>query len=531
MTTPVVPRPAVVAVSIAFAATCMLPYGVAAARTPPHTQFKGVLLNHLDQTYYLAAQRSVARRLPTRNRFTSEPGAPGPIAPLYPLLGRVQRATGLPALVVYHLPRMLAVLALPSALAFFFGLCFPLRRDAAVWGVLLTLFASGGYTLGRGLPLMSRSSDSWVPEANALISSTVFPHFAVSYVGVVLAFSSLAMCIRGRSVIPTLGVGAVAGALLGLGHSFLLLPYLAVLVMVVVGSLPATRVRVRDIGRFLPALALLVPLAPVLYSLHAEQARFEQLQGQGFPTTPSDVWWTWVLGFGVLSPLAVAGAVYWSKPSQRDAMVRLLAWWAILQTVLLFTPVPVFQRRFSEGLVVPIAAFAAFAVSQLAASARPVLAGMLRLSLGALLIAGPVLILQRLGSDGLYVSDDVIALAQTVESDDLVLSNDALSDILPAFSDVSVFTGRTVETLHYRQKRLSATHYAQDPTSRSSREWLLREGISVIVVDRRDLSFAPRALADRHSCVRSTFDRAYLGMYRVDRACLMGSQTGPARGG
>lgn len=186
-----VPRWFVIAVTAVFSLLCAAPYGLAAWRTPPGTQFSGLLYNNFDQNYYRAAQRSEANDLPRRNRFTAEDGAPRPTSAMYPLLGRLQRLTGLPSAVVYHLPRVLAAAILPALLLYLFGLCFPGRREPAMWAVLLALFTAGVLTFAPGLSFAIRSGER-IPESNVLYSLSVFPHFAISYVGITLAFTALA---------------------------------------------------------------------------------------------------------------------------------------------------------------------------------------------------------------------------------------------------------------------------------------------------------------------------------------------------
>ena len=98
-----------------------------------------------------------------------------------------------------------------------------------MWGTILGLFAAGPIALAPWSSLADRSGDR-ITEATALFSFGVFPHFAVSYVGLVLAFTALAMALRGRRPSRVAGVSALAGIVLGLGHGFLLLAFAGVLV-------------------------------------------------------------------------------------------------------------------------------------------------------------------------------------------------------------------------------------------------------------------------------------------------------------
>ncbi|MGI8685587.1 MAG: hypothetical protein ACR2MO_10960 [Acidimicrobiales bacterium] len=509
--------------TVAFCALCSVPYGVAALRAPSGARFTGLLLNHFDQDYYRAAQRSTAEALPHANRFTSEAGAPGPGPPLYPLLGRVQRLTGLPPAVVYHLPRVLATVALPILLVHLYSLCFPGRREPAMWAVLFALFAAGVLTFAPGLAIAHRSGEA-IPESNIVYSLSVFPHFAISYLGITLAFTSLAMALRGHSLARVAAAATGSGVLLGIGHSFLLLPFLAVLagfVLVVAARPVLFGVPSTGLGRLAATAAVLVPAAPFVYGLHRAQARLERLQGFAFPTSHPDRWWTWAMGFGIVSVLAVMGAVSLLRSRWKDQLTWMLLGWAVAQSACIYLSFTPFQRRFSEGLIVPVAGLAGAGAALIRGSD---LAGRaIRGGIVAVLVVGALSIADGLGASGEYVSSDLAALAATVRSSDVVLAGHRVSAVLPAISDGTSHAGRPVETLHYLAKRDGATRYALRPTAAAARRWLASQGITLVVVNRKDRSFLPQGLDDpAQACLTPAFERGDLVAYRVQAGCLTG---------
>lgn len=515
-----VSRPLLLGLTVAFLLACSVPYVSATWQAPSDERFSGILLNHFDQSYYRAAQRSTARDLPQFNRFTAEPGAPGPGPPLYPVLGHVQRVIGLPAAVVYHLPRVLAVLAVPALLAYLFGLCFPGRREPATWGVVFALFAAGAATLAPGSAVAERSGDG-IPESNVLYSFSVFPHFAVSYVGVTLAFTSLAMALRGRPANRVLAAATAAGILLGLGHSFLLLPYLAVLAgFLLVAALPMVRsVRSSILPALAAAGAVVVPAAFFVSRLRDDQARLERLRGLPFPTAAPDAWWTWALGFGVVSVLAAAGAVHLIRSRRSDPLAWMLVAWAGAHALLIYLPVTVFQRRFSEAMIVPLAGLAGAGLGLVGGSDRA--ARGIRGALVAILAMGALSIADTLGASGEYVPAAVDDLASLVERDEIVLAGHDVSAVLPAISDATVYVARPVETLHYRAKREAVRRYAGDPTSVASLRWLRGAGITVVVVRAGDPTFQPEGLDDpARTCLVRVRNSPDLPVYRVQVGCL-----------
>lgn len=513
----------VLGVTILFTVLCTAPYVLAAWRTPSGYRFNGVLLNHFDQNYYQAAQRSAARSLPQANRFTSEAEAPGPISPLYPLAGRAQRLTGLPASIVYHFPRVLAAGVLPVLLAYLYNLCFRHHQERTRWALLFALFTTGVMTFVPGLPLATRSGER-IHESNVLYSMTVFPHFAISYVGITLAFTSVSMALRGRRLRLVSAVAAAAGVLLTLGHPFLLLPFLAV----VSGFLVAQGLRALAGGGHAPAAALAAaalagcaPASAVLYNLRAEQARLERLQGFAFPTHMSDKWWTWAIGYGIVSVFVIPGALHLLRASRRDPLTWLLFSWIGAQVLFMYLPYTVFQRRFSEGLILPLAAVAGAGAAVVLVRCRSSGTSWFRGGIVALLVLGAVLAVNSLGSSGQYVSDEVMELTSMVRSHDVVLAGDTLSALLPAISDGTAYAARPFETIQYGRKREEADRYAQNPSDDNSRQWLRREGITMVIVSDKDKSFAPQGLDDSAAaCLRVIFKGRDLKAYRSQPGCI-----------
>lgn len=511
----------VLGVTIVFALLTAAPYALAVWRAPDGYRFNGVLLNHFDQNYYQAAQRSTAHDLPQRNRFTTEPGAPGPISPLYPLSGSIQRLTGIPATAVYHFPRVMATLILPLLLAYLFSLCLQSREEAR-WALLFALFATGLMALFPGLPLASRSGER-IPESNVVYSMTVFPHFAISYVGITLAFTSVAMALHRRRPWPVAAVAAASGCLLTLGHPFLLLPFLVVVAGFVVAFGLRTLVGERDfrvVALVAAAVGAVAPASAVLYNLRREQERLEQLQGFEFPTAVSDRWWTWAIGYGIVAVLAVPGVVHLVGARRRDPLLWLILGWFGAQAAFMYLPYTVFQRRFSEGLILPIAAAAGAGAALVCGQSSRT--RVFRLCILSILGIGAWWTTNFMGSLGQYVSDETAELLGTVERGDIVLAGNTLSALLPAISDGTAYAARHHETIQYERKREHARRWAQNPADEGSRLWLHREGITMVIVARDDESFAPASLDDPSgTCLRTVFTGRQLKAYRPQPQCLV----------
>ncbi len=478
-------------VTVAFALLCAVPYAIGAGRAPGEARFTGLVYNDYDQEYYLAAQRSAAEGL-RANRFSSEPDAPGPVAELYPLLGRIGAWTGIGPVTLYHAARVAAVVLLPVLVYVLMGLCFSGNRVRALEATVLALFTTGLGTLAPALFSWRTGGDLVVVEATVLRSATLFPHFAVAYLGITACLIAIVSAVQGARPGRCAAWGAAGGLLLGLSHTFLLLPIgLTVAVPAALVGLRWIRGRapVGEVAGILAAgVSILIPAIPFVVGLRHEMARFEALQGKPFQETPSDRWFTWLAVYAIVLPFALAGAWLWRKsrngPGGRDVDhgtgLFVLGAALVVDFVLVFTPFTPFQRRFSEGAIIPLAALAAYGLASKPQARRPLLVTVLVM---AALGAG------RLGTEARYLPESDWQAFAKIGRGDVVLAGDRLGPAIPAFSSGTVYVARSVETMHYGPKRDLRDAFAADPVSPALAD-LRTAGVNLIVSDLDDPSFA-----------------------------------------
>jgi hypothetical protein len=521
-------RAALAAITLVFALVGAVPYLIGTVRTPPGSRFTGLVYNDYDQEYYLAAQRSAAENLPA-NRFSTERRAPGPVAELYPLIGRIGGWIGLPPLVLYHGIRILASLALPGLVYVLMRLCFPGKVVRALEATVLALFATGPGALAPGEFSWRLGGDLAVVEATTLRSATLFPHFAVAYVGLTACLIAIIVAAQGAGPKRSAVWGATGGLLLAVSHAFLLLPIgLTLAISVACMELRCRRARAPRAhlaGMFAAGVAMFVPAAPSLLALRAEMRRFEALQGTPFPSTPSDRPLTWVTVYAVILPFALFGIAARRKARDRSVSgdsgpiaFQILIVATIVDLILMFSPVTPFQRRFSEGLVIPLAALAACGLA-LARRARLPLFGIV----AALAAIGAV----RLGADARYLPDADWHMFDRISQGDAVLAGDRLAPAIPAFSSGAVYVGRSVETMHFSTKRKLREAFLADPASSALFGRLRAEGINLIVSDLSDPTFAIPSGRLPASCFQPVAAFGPLTAYRPLASCPAEPAPGP----
>lgn len=511
MPPPTRPRAALAVITVVFCLLCAVPYLVAAARTPAGTRFAGLLYTDYDQQYYLASQRSAAEDL-RPNRFSSEPNAPGPVAPLYPLIGRVGGWTGITPIGLYHAARIVAAAALPTFIYVLMALFFPQNRRRALEATALALFTTGLGNLAPDLFSWPTGGDLVVVETTAFRSATLLPHFAVAYLGITACLVAVLASTRGTR--PWLGVawGAAGGLLLAVSHTFLLLA----VGLTVAGAAAWTGLRwLREHGPLAPltvvvaaGVSMLAPAIPALVALRHEMARFEEIQGKPFPSTPSDRWVTWLAVYALLLPFALLGVWAWTRARRPGLGILLTA--LVVQFILILTPVTPFQRRFSEGAIIPLAALAACGLARLPRARLPLLGTVLAL---AVLGAG------RLGNEALYLPESDWQAFDRIGRNDVVLAGDRLDAAIPAFSDGTVYVARVVETMHYRDKHAVRAAFAADPASPSAFETLRAAGVNLVITDRDDPTFAIPPERFPPACFSHVATVGPLTMYRPATTC------------
>lgn len=503
------PRRRLLLVVVAMLLVSTVPYGVAHERTPAGTTYTGLLLKPFDQYYYLAAERSAAENLERANRFTAEEDAAGPIAPLYRALGELAGHFELPLVAAYHLPRILAGLALPLLLWVLYAWCLPRRRDLAWIALVFALLA---------VPFRGGEN---IPEATIFFSVVAIPHFAVAIAGLAAAMIAILAAWTRRRARAVLGAGLGGGLLVGTSHTFLLLP-IALVLFALAATVAGRALRRRENTTRLRMLlvaggAILLPAAPFLLQLRQEMARFERQQGSPFPFTPgfpAD----WLTVYGAVMPLFLLGllAVWRNRRTwiTADHALPVILLWIVVQGTLVVSAVTPFQRRFIEGMIVPVAVVSALGADLLLQRLRSIRRQTLVIGT-ALILLGAVTAMVQSATSATYLEGHYRQAFDHITEDEVVLAGDTLAEQIPAFSDGTVYVGRYVETLHYHQKLAFRSAVTEAADARQLAARLQREGITLLIADETDGTFPLKIDGLDESCFPRLFSAGPVTAVRV----------------
>jgi hypothetical protein len=434
------------AVSALIVTLASIPYLIAWASVPPGNHYTGLLINPVDGHSYLAkmgqgAAGSWMLRLP----FTAQPHKPAFLFTYHLALGHLAPPSSPVALVwIYHLARVFFGLLL---LLTVYGVSSYLTSDSGLRRLMLLLvgLASGlGWILGQG-------PDLTVPESVTFASLLVNAHFGLTSLLMLLSVFGLTLA-AGRRWWPVIVVGSV---LLTMVQPFasVVVGFVG-LIWLLMQSRQAQTLQRPLLARLAAFSLAALPLVGYMLWLMRTNPSYRQWMDQN--VTPSPPMWQWLVGYGILLPLAAAGA--WHAVKRGSAADRLLLSWIGGQVVLMLVPIGL-QRRLSTGLHVPLCFLAAVGIWESVLPSirkgmrRWVVAGLLLLLFPSnllLMLAGVGAV--AAGSPYLVLTDSqwqaLAWLRENASSDAVVLTDTEFGTLVPGWGGgARVIYGHPFETL------------------------------------------------------------------------------------
>jgi hypothetical protein len=350
----------VLGTAVGLALLLMVPYALGHWLARPGTVYTGLVMNAEDsQSYFAKMVQGFDGHWQYRIPFTSEDHEPALIGTFYLLLGHVARWSGISLTAVWHLARFLAGVFLCLTTFGFIG-SFLARRHERWTAYLLAILGSGfGWLLfvfGQTNWLGAFPVDFKMPEAHLFFSALTFSHVAL---GTALLQISLWLLLamtepNGRPWLLALAAGL---AMLGLGAVY---PFLLYLVLAVAGlywlfiSLMARRPQWLTAAYYGLAFAIPAPLyVYYAYTLRVNEV-FRAWDGQAATLSPP--WPHYLVAFG---PLLLFAGLIWFKRNEPGVRSRhaLLWLWILAAALLVYTPLNP-QRRFVQGVQVPLSILA-----------------------------------------------------------------------------------------------------------------------------------------------------------------------------
>lgn len=470
-----------------------LPYLVGWMAAPPDAHFTGLVYNPLDGHTYIAKMRLGAQgSWLFRLTYTPEPQTGAPIYLFYLFLGHLARWTHLSTLAIYHITRT------AGGLAFLLGLYRLAAHltDKVKERRLLFLLATLGAGLGwLAAPLGRQTPDLWVAEAFPFLALLTNAHFPAALALMVWSAS------WGIQVEKSLrfGAGLLLGAVaLGAIQPFGLVPLSgALLGTVILRFLRQRGIPWRLLGWI--ASAALAALPYPLYTWQAIQSDPLLAAWNAQNVTPSPSLGDWLLGLGLLVPLALVGTRAATRRGGDGA--GLLLGWVLTAGVGLILPLTL-ARRLSIGLGAAVGMLAGLGwqwLQERPSRRRPTFT----LALLTLAALTPLLLLilgisAALGDHPLlYLSQGEWAamawLEQHAPQDAVVLCAPQTGIFIPAWAGQRVVYGHPFETINAAERRAQVEEFwsgQRDPA------WLDSLGVDYIFYGPREQALGPPPVGD-----------------------------------
>jgi len=465
-----------------------LPYVAAALRTPSHQVFSGVLSAYDDTfTYYAWMREGANGHLLMCDPFTSEPQRCEFFLPLWGVLGFVSRVTHISIPLTFHIARLVASLFL---LVVARAVTRTVMKSRGRVRLSLWLYVlSGGfgwlvYLLQNAGDLFGAtrawgSADLNLPEAIAFRSVFSQVHFTVGVILVAGAINIFFRALVENKQSRALLAGVLV-SLLAVVH-----PYMVFVVCAVAGVafllLPrlerkSETARETYYSTAKPIVAFILGTLPgVAYSVYLSFSNEVLREWLRVTDTFSPKPWEYALGFGIVGALAIAGyRLLWN---QYVPYGRLLLIWAVVHAALLYAPMSI-QRRFIEGLQLPLAIAAAAALHWIArrgfkgsAAARnrkiflTCAIGFASLTnagfwVGQMLARGTA---SGATDPRRYLDSDLTAafdwLRANAQSDAVLFSSYLTGNVAPSMTGLRVFLGHYAQTLNSDEKGAETTAF------------------------------------------------------------------------
>jgi len=470
-------------ISLLLISFSSIPIAVGYLSQTSDLQFSGAVFDRQDYEVHIGTmQLGVRGQWTYELLFTHEGHEPKPVKLAYIILGQISNWTGVESRILFEIARLIFGLSLLLALYRFIALIdqrVSLRRVAFMisaagsgFGWLYLLF--GKVSLAGGPPL-----DFSLIDAYVFFSILSFPHF--TFVGFMILLMSIHFErylstgeLRRVFLVTALGVLIVPVSPFSVAIADLLLGSLLLASWIGKGEIQWS-----DSFALFGIVLFQIPCLALNYSVFGEPIWVDMAE-QNILLSPS--LWVYIVGFGVMAPLALQGAyLAWRKKNIAGITASI---WVLGAFVLAYNPTS-FQRRFFLLISIPLGLLSAIALvdgiypslerwkSGLRRSSK--LIRRLRLDWGLTVVLIPLTFgstLYLVAGGAFFASQhpedlfDNTAYLQAISwigrnasTEDVVLASPRGSLPIPGITGLHVYVGHQIETINFYEKLETAVSF------------------------------------------------------------------------
>lgn len=469
-----------------------IPIWLGRSAQPESLTFRGTYTDTQDYAVHLSMMQAGRMGEWTYQlRFTSEEHQPAFIRLFYVFLGHFSRWLNIDVETVFHLARWVFGL---TALVVIFQLFQKLFTDQTwAWsGFFLAVLGSGSgwLQLLLGAPLEPIAPiDFWLIDAYTLFSISLFPSFSFTLtlmVAALLIFLDYletekwsriaAICIL---AIIAQGVNPIAFAVIDI----------AMAVTLFITWWKQRKINLKQAGALGVIAAVQVPLFFYNLIILTRDPIWSQFTSQNETLSPPLMFYGW--GFLPFWIFAIFGL--YQAMRERNIYLTALIAWGIAGFMLAYAPVAI-QRRFLLGITIPLAALAIHGLQFLINSLPTSFAFLIKRKR---LIAFTYILLASLSTFFLFLNSSMYTLSQpdnlyyprdlanaiqwldeNTAANEFVLAAVDTSQVIAQRSDLKVYVGHEMETLHFYNKESLMQAYYRGTIAD---EWLSQTPVKWVV--------------------------------------------------
>lgn len=467
----------VLLVCVGLLALSSLPYMVGYASQDEQLVFSGVVADRPDYAVHLAAMHLGERgEWHYRLRFTTEPHPGKPVKQAYIALGHLARLCGLSLPVTFQIARLAfgltALLAIYGLVALIFT-----ARELRLLAFGLAAFGSGlgwlQWMVGWENSTVFSPIDFWFFDPYVFFGMMVFPHFSlVTTLNALVAALFLSQMAAFRWW-KWLAISILTVMMQWIQPFAPLMIDISMTAVVLVRCVIDKRLWLRDLAGLGWVAVAQIPLLWINYQAFFSHPVWQGFSAQNITLTPPPIYL--LFGFGVFWILAIPAIL--SLPTrladEKEESPRMYGlWlsiaWCLAGLFLAYFPLLI-QRRFLHAFTIPLAILAAFGfdiffkwlgsflvniqrIRRLSSMSLVLLASISSL----FLVLGLGLLISQRPPDFYDPVELVTALdwlANTAESEDVVLAEEETSQLAAVKGGFLLFSGHPMETVDYPEKR------------------------------------------------------------------------------
>src|SRR3989338_4473706 len=498
---------------VLFFVISSLPYLYGYLTSPKDAYFLGRSVVNSADTYTHVANIISAKQgnIIVPNLYSFEDKTPFIFRPVYYVLGIISRYFGIEPILSLHLGRIVGVLLFVLILFRFLKFYFTDEKSRLVSGLIILSSSGIGELVRDKFPA---SIDLWVPEANTFFMMLESPHFVYSQIFILLNIIYLIKYLK-KYDHKSLFISSFFAALLMIEH-----PYMVPFVLIL-----NTIMFILPLRLFAWVKFMILPLfaSGLIYKLYFLIPAAKLTLNQ--TTLPTPAIENILYGFGLLIPFALFG-IYKENLKKTENLILIV--WIVLTGILIYSPFAT-QRRFLEGVHIPIAIFAAMGIFHF-----------FKLIKGSLLhILFVVILVMMLSITNVfninkmifaysnknpdryihYLNNADITAMKWLEintvSGETILASFYYSNLIPGFTGKFVYNGHLYLSANSRQKMKLLDEFMTSSDDQFRRRFLLENGIDYIFIGTRDLPNINITDFIKYSFLKEVFQQDKVTIFRV----------------